>query len=695
MKELLLCLACALFFAIALDGQPIEYPNIKPGNHLDTLFNQIITDKFRSLEDPNSSSTQTWLEAQEQLAKKELRKADAEINSFGRMDHFAYTRYTSLTKKRAYYYALYYTAGGTPGVYYQKSPKGDPELLVDPLQISTKDQIRIDSYEPSKDSKYLAIEYSRNGSDWKEIKVMDIKSGKFLDDRLKNVKYSSIAWRGHGFYYTKYPDHDLGQALGAEVYYHKVGEPQLKDELIFKRKDAPENSFSVLTTDDEQFMILVEHDRRNGLGNIFCHDFEAEIPGLRPLLMKLSGEEQLNILGSHKGKLIALSYKDADQGMLISIDPEEPRKWKTVVPEIPDASAEEILLLEEKILVKYLTEGIEKILFFDYSGSPLQSIDIPFGYSADNFSGEYLDKKLIFAYSGYTQPKLVYQLDLESYKMKPLGQTLVNFDPSDFARKQLDLPSTDGTMIPVHIFYKKNMDFSKPHPTLLSAYGGFGIVVKAHFQPGIVHFLEEGGIYAVARIRGGGEKGLEWARQGRGKNKQQSFDDFIAAAEYLIDQNYTSPDQLAIKGTSNGGLVVAVAMTQRPELFKVVVPIVSPFDMLRFQKFTVGHFHTGEYGAVEDSLGFQSLLSYSPLHNIEEQINYPATLIMTGENDDRVPPLHSYKFAAKLQSRPAQKNPVLLRVAKDAGHYGTFSSFHASLQERAQIYDFILYHLKN
>ncbi|NTV83239.1 MAG: S9 family peptidase, partial [Bacteroidales bacterium] len=309
-------------------------------------------------------------------------------------------------------------------------------------------------------------------------------------------------------------------------------------------------------------------------------------------------------------------------------------------------------------------------------------------------NGEKNDKQLTFSYSGYTQPPMVYILDTETFKMTPLGATVENFDHTLFETKELEYQSFDGTKVPLFLIHKKSLDLGKPNPAILSAYGGFGAIVVPGFDPGIVHFLMNDGIYAFANIRGGGDNGAEWAEMGRGKYKQNSFDDFIAAAEFLIDSGFTSSEKLAITGASNGGLVVGVAMTQRPELFKVAVPVVAPFDMIRFEKFTIGHLHQDEYGSVSDSAGFFSLLSYSPLQNIKEDVDYPATLVMKSENDDRVPPFHSYKFVARLQNRQAQKNPVLLSVAKDAGHSGATGSFKSSLKEEADMYDFIMFYLE-
>ncbi|MFA5420006.1 MAG: prolyl oligopeptidase family serine peptidase, partial [Bacteroidales bacterium] len=468
---------------------------------------------------------------------------------------------------------------------------------------------------------------------------------------------------------------------------------QSEDKLIFRRQNNPTVEFTAYTTSDERFLIIHETDKVNELYNIFYIDFNQANPALRPLLTRLKFGENLNVLNNQGDEFIATTFKGINNGMVVKINPANPREWKTVVPEFSEALLTEVKLLNDRFIAIYQVNRKQQIILFDYNGKVLYSILLPFGFSASGFNGEKTDKKLLFSYSGYTQPKTVYIFDTETFDMEPLGSTVVNFDYTQFETKELEYESKDGTIVPLFLVYKKGINLMGNNPTLLNAYGGFGAIDQPSFDPGIVHFLLNGGIFAFANIRGGGDNGKNWALDGRGSKKQNSFDDFIAAAEYLITNKYTSPDKLAITGGSNGGLVVGVAMTQRPELFKVAVPVVGPMDMIRFENFTIGHFHAKEYGTVKDSSGFINLLSYSPLQNIQEDVNYPATLIMTSENDDRVPPLHSYKFAARLQNRKAQKNPILLRVEKEAGHYGAEGNFLRVIKEKADMYDFILYNL--
>ncbi|NOZ48147.1 MAG: S9 family peptidase [Chlorobi bacterium] len=694
MKTNIIIAISIFIFPIFINSQTLQYPTTAKESVIDTFYNTPVEDEYRWLENIKSEKTKNWVNKQNELTKKTLKKAAFKYNSYVVIDKYSNVQYSNPQKYGEYYFTYaYYNTVSVPALFYQKALMDNPSLLVDPSFISTKDNISFKGYAISKDSKLLAYQFSRNGSDWGEIKVVNIKTGIHKNDYIKNVKFSNIAWKDDGFYYSRYPEQGIGATSGQEVYYHKLNTEQNKDHLVFKRKSNPDASFSFFTTYDERFFILKEINEQRGIVNIFYIDFNSQIPALRPLITRLGFDESVDIIDSHGDELIAESFKNVNNGMVVKINPSNPRQWSVLIPEYESALLLNVMLLEDKILTLYQSNQKQQIIIFDYQGEVLHAINLPLGFSVHGFNGEKTDKKILFSYSGYTQPKIVYILNTETYEIKPLRATVVNFDYSQFATKEIEYESFDSTKVPLFMIYKKDLDITKPNPTLLKAYGGFGIISSPSFDPGIVHFLKEGGIFVFANIRGGGDKGTEWANQGRGIYKQNSFNDFIAAAEYLIKNNYTTPGKLAITGASNGGLVVGVAMTQRPDLFKVAVPVVAPFDMIRFEKFTIGHFHADEYGSVKDSAGFKRLLAYSPLHNIKENINYPATLIMTSDNDDRVPPLHSYKFAAKLQNRNAQKNPVLLRVEKNAGHYGATSSFKKQLKEEADMYDFILYNL--
>lgn len=683
-----------LFISRNIYSQPLDYPETDNLYTADTFFNKPVIDGYRWLEKIDNPKCKEWIKQQNELTKNELKKASFICNSFATIDKYAYVEYDNPIKQRDYYFMYaFYNNVSVPALFVQNSVTDNPTVLVDPNYISTKDNILLKDYAVSLNSKYLAYQFSRNGSDWAEIKVINIKTGVHKKDHLKNVKFSDIAWKDDGFYYSRFPENGIGKTQGQEIYYHQLDTEQEEDKLIFRRTNNPDAFFRANTTSDERFLIIKETDENRDVINIFFIDFQSQMPALRPLITKLSSKDNLTILDNCGDEFIAVSNKAVNNGMIVKISQANPHEWKVVIPEFNSALLLHVKLLEDKIVTVYQINRKQQIIIFDYQSKVLHAIQLPFGFSANGFSGEKTDKKLLFSYEGYTQPKIVYILDVESFAMKPLRSTVVNFDFTQFETKELEYESFDGTKVPLFMVHKKGVNLRADNPTLLMAYGGFGVIESPHFKPGIVHFLNEGGIFAFANIRGGGDKGSEWALQGKGKNKPNSYKDFIAAAEFIIDEGYTSPDKLAITGGSNGGLIVGVAMTQKPELFKVAVPVVAPFDMIRFEEFTIGHLHADEYGSVKDSAGFYNLYTYSPLNNIKDDVNYPATLIMTSEFDDRVPPFHSYKFAAKLQNRKAQENPILLRVEKGAGHYGAAGSLKEVLKEEADMYDFILYHL--
>jgi prolyl oligopeptidase len=685
-----------LFLLISLSGtgQGLQYPETISKTVYDTIFETILADDYRWLENIDDVKTKEWINAQNKFTEKALRKPAGKCNSYHAIDKYAYTKYENPIRQGDYYFTYaYYNNVSLPALFYQKAINDSPSIIVDPNFISSSDNILLKGYSVSGDSKLLAYQFSRNGSDWGEIKVVNLRTGSHRNDHLKRVKFSGISWKDDGFYYSTFPEQGLEATSDQEVFYHKLGTDQSDDELIFRRKGNPTAFFSVMTTSDERFFVLTEKDEIAGHSNIFYIDYATSPPALKPLITRLAADEHLNIIDNQGDRLIATSFKENNNGMIVMIDPSNPRSWNILVPEYDEALLLEVKMLEDKLIAVYQSNQKQIISFFDYQGKMLDAIRLGFGFSAGSFNCEKNDKKILFSYSGYTQPPVVYILDTETFDMKPLRQTVVNFDFTLFETKELEYKSKDGTKVPLLMVYHKDIDLTTPNPLLLKAYGGFGSVATPAFSPGIVHFLMNNGIFAFANIRGGGDKGKAWALAGKGKNKQTSFDDFIAAAEYLITNNYTSSDKLAITGASNGGLVVGAVITQRPELFKAAVPIVAPMDMIRFEKFTIGHLHTDEYGSVSDSAGFIQLLAYSPLQNVVEGKSYPAMLIMTSENDDRVPPFHSYKFAARLQNLASQKNMVLLRTEQHAGHYGAEGSFKTHLREEADMYDFILYHL--
>ncbi len=609
-------------------------------------------------------------------------------NALTLIEKYAYAEYNNPIKKGDYYYTrAYYSNHTAPALFYQKNLKFDPRILVDPNFISTKDVITLKGYYPSADSELLAYQFARNGSDWAELKVVSLKNGRHRKDHLQNLKFSPIAWKDDGFFYATFPKaNQFGKTEGQQIYYHKIGTPQEEDKLIFRR-ERKSLRFRFMITSDERFFLLKELDDEKGEINVFYIDYEAEQPALKPLLMKL--DHDLDVLDSHDGKLVATSFYKTNNGNVIKIDPENPRKWRAIVGEYADALLMDAIPMKEKIVVIYQLNQHPILIVFDYVGNLLYEKVFPAGSSIGGFNGEPEDEEFFFDYNSYTVPPVVYNFNVNTFEEKLTQKTGVSFNFKDIQYEEVEYAVNDTTKVPMILVYEKGMVRDGTNPVILKAYGGFGIVSRPHFDPSIVYFIKEGGIFAFANIRGGGDFGKSWAKQGKGFHKQNSFDDFIAAAEYLIDNNYTSPEKLAATGGSNGGLVVAAAAIQRPDLFKAVVPVMAPLDMLRFEKFTVGRWWADEYGTVSDKHSFLNLKNYSPYHNIKKDMNYPAMLLVTGENDDRVPPFHTYKFVAALQNRTAQKNPILMQSLKKAGHYGA-ATRSGALRERAQQYAFMV-----
>ncbi|PLX10670.1 MAG: hypothetical protein C0597_16395 [Marinilabiliales bacterium] len=684
-----------VFFIIVFNianSQEFNFPKAHKVNVTDTFFEKfVVHDEYRWMENINDTSLLNWIEGQNAISQKEIHKASIKNQAFNTIDKYAYTEFTRPIKMGQYYFTYaYYNNVSLPALFYKRKLNLPSELIVDPNYISHKDQIRIRGYSVSKDSKYLAYQFSRNGSDWTEIKLVNLENKNPLEDHLVDVKYSSINWKGNGFFYSKYPKDDkFSPTKGEEIYYHELRTNQDEDKLIFKRNN-PNYQFNVNVTSDEQFLILKEYNVATDKSNIFIKDYHSTIPALKPLLMNL--KEDVDIIESRNGKLIASTMLNSKTGYVVEIDPSDPYNLKAIIPEYEKAVLLEIKPLNEKLIAIYQYNQRPIITVYDYLGNLLYSLEMPVGHSVGGFNGNMDDKELIFYLTAYTLPPVVFTFNTIDYKRTLLQHTSVTFDFNDIVTEEIQYYTEDSIQVPIFIIHHKDLELNGNNPTILKAYGGFGSIVQPQYDPGIIYFVKKGGVFAYANIRGGGDNGYDWYEQGRGRNKQNAFDDFIAAAEFLIENKYTNSTKLASTGASLAGLTAAAAAIQRPELFNLVVPVVGVYDVIRKEKFTVGNLNIKEYGTVRDSLDFSNMLGYSPLHNIEADVNYPGMLILTSENDERVPPFHSYKFVAKLQNREAQKNPILLKVEKDSGHYGSIG-WITGIRETAEFYGYIYKYL--
>ncbi len=661
---------------------------------IDTFYNHyIIKDQFRWLEDKGNPLTKQWIKEQNKKSRQAINQSLARTNAKIRIDKYDYYKTKHIHKEGNYFFSFgYYNNLSSSCLFKREKINNDPQLLVDPNYISTKDKVDIEGFTVSGDSKYLAYQFSRNGSDWREVKVVNLKNSIHKKDHLKGLKFSNLAWKDEGFFYTTYQQNgQFETTLGQRIFYHKLDTPQEEDELVFERNN-PYLDFDFITTHNERFLLINESNEKTGLTNIFYIDYNEASPHIKPLVMNY--KYGINILDSHNGKIIALTSQENNGGIIVEIDPQKPTQWRAITQDFKESVLLNIKLLKDKVIALYQSNQHPILLVYNYSGEILYKMEFPAATSVSRLTGNYNDECIYYYFSSYTIPPVAYKFNVNSFKRELIQAADITFDYKDIEYKEVEYTSNDSVKVPMILVYKKDLKLDGNNPTILKAYGGFGIVSTPSFDAGIVYFIKNGGVFAFANIRGGGDKGKQWAFAGKGNHKQNSFDDFIAGAEYLIKKKYTNPNKLAITGGSNGGLVVAASAIQRPDLFKLAVPNVAPTDMLRFEKFTVGHWHTDEYGTIHDSTSFVNLYNYSPLHNIKEDVNYPSMLVITAENDDRVPPLHSYKFVAELQNRDSQSNPIYLKVDKKSGHYGNTSTEAGRIKSKAEVYGFILDHLK-
>ncbi len=661
-------------------SQQYEYPATKVETVIDTFYNHyIVEDKYRWLENTDSTEVNEWIEKQNKVSKKYLTKATGENNSFYFIEKYGDVEYHFPQKKGKYYFTK-----NSRVLWVQTDFNKAAGILVAPEFLSNKDKISLREYSVSGDSKLLAYRFCRNGSDRQELKVINIASGFHKSDHLTHLRFDeNVAWKDDGFFYSKYAETGYYDLIPMqEVYFHKIGTEQKNDKLIFKR-DNPDSHFNFLTTFDERFFIIHEANMKTTKSNIYYINYFEETPVLKPLFT--NQDINIEIADSHDGKLIALTTYNAKNGCIVEIEPSDPNKLKLIVPEFNDAELLDIIPQKDRIVAHYKSRHNQFIVIYNYEGELLYNLQLPAVFSLVGINAGYNDEELTYSYSTYTLPPVVYTFNTKTFENKLKGETNVPYDYLDIEFKELEYLGKDSIPVPIVLVYKKGLKLNGDNPTLLETYGGYGKIEHPSFSPGKIYFIKSGGVVAYAHIRGSGEKGEDWAKQGSRINKQTAFNDFIAAAEYLIKAGYTQPSKLASIGGSHGGLIVAGAAIQRPDLFKVVIPIAAPLDMLRFENFTVGQSNIYEYGTVTDSLDFKNIRAYSPYQIIEENINYPSMLILTGENDDRVPPFHSYKFAARLQNRIAQKNPILLRVEKQTGHSTVLTKYNY-----IDVYGFIL-----
>lgn len=663
-----------------------------------TRFGRSFDDDYSWLEKYNAGEVRDWVAAQNQTTAAHLETVKEKYAPAAKLREYDHLSSNPLpVKKGRYFYGLYRVDKSRPAaLFFRKSLVDRPVEIVNPYKIFKDEHTIIANYTPSANSRYLAYQASSNGGDLHEIRFADLEKIKDLDDVVSGVKFSGIAWNGDkGIFYKKTMNKEVfARDSTYQLFYHKIGKPQSEDELVFDASKS-ESYFRFFTKANQLF--IIEDDKTETTRSYYRSPIDTETFFLDKFIA--SDTTDFKFL-NYANQRIYFSSKDYDWGDVRSFDIKNRGDQKVVIPQLYNHLLVDTDFYDNYILCTYKMPGKYYLGVYDREGNFIRKFDAPPGM---NFVIRFYDREtqcLYVSYFSYTLSYHNFKLNLASGEASPFytnyAPPKTTLFPLDyFETKTITYKSRDGKDIPITIVHKKGIVRDGNNPTLLKAYGGFGSVSGPSFDTGLLYFLEKGGVFAYAEIRGGGEKGLSWHREGKGLKKMNTFNDFIDAAEFLIAEKYTSPQKLAITGASQGGLLVGVAMTQRPELFKVAVPKMGAFDMVKFENYTVGKFHTDEYGNINTKAGFESIMGYSPYHNIREDVNYPTTLIITSENDDRVPPIHSYKFAAKLQNRAAQKNPVLLKTLDHSGHYGKVSSYHSHTEENAEFYAFLLYHLYN
>lgn len=679
----------------------IAYPETQRGDVLDDYHGRQVADPYRWLEDTESAATADWIDRQNQVTDAYLaalpeREAIANrlrelwnYERFGvpqpRGGHYFYTRNDGLQDQ-----SVYYRAG---------SLDAEPEVLIDPNRLSEDGTVALADAVPSEDGQWLAYGLADGGSDWRTWKVREVATGADLDDEIRWVKFSGIAWTpdSKGFFYGRYDPPPPGAELtgtneNQQIYYHRIGEDQSQDTQVFARPDEPKWGFSPTVTDDGRYLILQNWKGTEPKEQIFIADLRADEIAVVPLITGFDAE--YIPVGSDRDTLFFITDHQAPRRRLIAVDVNHPQRdqWREVIAETDDV-LQSANLFGDTFYAIWLQDARGKVTRHRIDGTSLGELDLPGIGSVGGLSGRRGDQETFLTFTNYVTPTSIYRLEVDSGELTLWRQPELQLDTTRFVTEQRFCRSKDGTPIPIIVTRQRDAALDGSHRTLLYGYGGFNISLTPAFSPAVAAWIDLGGIYAVPNLRGGGEYGRQWHEAGMRLNKQNVFDDFIAAAEYLIEQKYTSPERLAIRGRSNGGLLVGAAMTQRPELFAACLPGVGVLDMLRYQKFTIGWAWVSEYGSSDEIDQIDNLLSYSPLHNLRAGRCYPATLITTADRDDRVVPGHSFKFAAALQAAQGCANPVLIRIETRAGH-GAGTPVSKLIDEYADSWAFLIDNLR-
>lgn len=680
-------------------AQKPKYPVAPKGPQVDTFFGVKVADPYRWLENSDSAETRAWIDAENVVTFDYLSKIPERAAIKARLTKlWDYERFGTPSREGAWY-IFARNSGLQPQavIYKAKSLSAPPEVLIDPNALSKDGTVALGAISFTDDGRYMAYSVAASGSDWIEWRVREVATSRDLPDLVKWSKFSGASWLkdGSGFFYSRY-DEPKGEALQAlnknqKVFFHTLGTPQDKDALIYERPDKPDWGFGADVTDDGRFLLITQTEGTDNRNRVFVRDLSKPASAIQPFLDAF--DASYSVVGNDGEAFYVLTNKNAPRFRLVAITLQHPsaEAWKTLVPEAPGKVVlENVVMVNSQFVTLSMTDAHHTLRTCGLDGKAGAEVALPTLGAVGGPTGRRSHKEMFYSFGSFLYPTTVYRYDFSTAKSEVFKKPALAFDPGGYETVQVFYPSKDGTRIPMFLTYKKGLRKNGANPTLLYGYGGFNIPTMPAFSPAAAGWLEMGGIYAVANLRGGGEYGQAWYDAGRLQHKQNVFDDFIAAAEYLIREKYTSTPKLAIQGASNGGLLVGACLTQRPDLFGAALPAVGVMDMLRFDKFTIGWAWRSDYGEPDkNKADFDTVMKYSPLHTIRPGTKYPATLVTTADHDDRVVPAHSFKFTATLQAAQAGPAPILIRIETKAGH-GAGKPTEKVIEERADMFGFLV-----
>jgi prolyl oligopeptidase len=690
-------LALGAAVGCAQSSNPIAYPDTRTEMVIEDLHGVSVTDPYRWLEDLDSAETAAWVKAQNEVTFAFLEAIPARDRIRDRMTElFDYEKYGMPFKQGGrYFYTRNDGLQPQSVLYVAESLDAKPRVLLDPNTLSDEGTTALVGMDISDDGRMMAYALSSAGSDWREIKVRDVDTGKDLDDQLKWIKFSGPSWAkdGAGFYYTRYsePTDDKLADVNRfpKIYYHKVGTPQSADALIYEQPDEPEWGFNGFVTDDGRYLIISISKGTERENRVAYIDLRSDARAVVDLIDTF--DAQYTFIGNNGPLFWFFTNHEAPRGRIIAIDARRPARalWREIIPQHDQDTLRAVSVVGGHFAARYMKDAYTVVRIFDLGGGHVRDVELPGIGTAGGFGGEMDDPETFYSYTSFDHPPTIYRYDMQSGASTLFRKPDVPFNPDDYAVRQVFYRSKDGTRVPMFIVHKKGIALDSNNPTLLYGYGGFNASLTPWFSISRVVWMEMGGVFVLANIRGGGEYGKEWHDAGKLDNKQNCFDDFIAAAEWLQRNGFTRPEKLAISGASNGGTLIGACLTQRPDLFGACLPDVGVMDMLRFHKFTIGWAWVSDYGSPDDPDQFRTLLAYSPYHQLRAGVCYPPTLVTTADHDDRVVPSHSFKFISRLQAAQACDNPVLIRIETQAGHGGGKPT-QKIIEEIADTYAFLV-----